>query len=40
MYPHFKLENFKYAVILLYNPLKNTEYFCFGFDQVDRNHKE
>ena len=40
MYHCFKIENIQNALILLYNPLKNSKYFYFGFDQAERNRKE
>ena len=32
--------NFQNALILLYSPLKNSKYFYFGFDQVEKNRNQ
>ena len=40
MYPYFKKENFQNALILLYTPLQNSNYFYSGFDRFERNRKE
>ena len=40
IYPYFKIKNFQNVLILLYSRLKNSKYFYFRFDQVERNPTE
>ena len=40
IYLYFKAENFQNTLILIYTTLKNSKFFYFGFDQVERNRKE